>query len=264
MKYLNIACGSSFIDETNWVNLDYKSSKGVKRANLLNKLPFPDSTFDAIYCSHFVEHIPLKKIDFFLQECFRVLKPMGVLRIVMPDYLFLCKQYIINLENKDLEKAEFIKILTLDQCVRTDRGGYLKKFLIKTQDNNNQDLKNYIKEVIGEDFEGVNNSFTLLDQLNFTNFFRMLEFLWIRLISSFLPSAFRNQNVSFAAVGEKHTWLYDEESFKKQLIKNNYKEILPTSHDQSYLGDLFHKLDVHPLNKKPRKGTHQFFIEAKK
>ena len=57
MKYLNIACGSSFIDETNWVNLDYKSSKGVKRANLLNKLPFPDLTFDAIYCSHFIEHI---------------------------------------------------------------------------------------------------------------------------------------------------------------------------------------------------------------
>lgn len=264
MKYLNIACGSNFIDETNWVNLDYKSSKGVQRANLLNKLPFPDLTFDAIYCSHFVEHIPLKKIDFFLQECFRVLKPMGVLRIVMPDYLFLCKQYIINLENKDFEKAEFIKILTLDQCVRTQRGGYLKKYLMRTQDNNNQELKNYIKEVIGEDFDDLNNFPSLLDRLNLFSLFQALEILWIRFISIFLPPAFRKQNVSFASVGEKHTWLYDEESFKKELIKNKFKEILPTSYDRSYLGDLFHKLDVHPLIKKPRKGTHQFFIEAKK
>ncbi len=264
MKYLNIACGSSFIDETNWVNLDYKSSKGVKRANLLNKLPFPDLTFDAIYCSHFIEHIPLRKIDSFFQECFRVLRPEGVLRIVMPNYVFLCKEFIINFENKDFEKADFIKILTLDQLIRTYRGGYLKEYLVNIHNSENQDLKNYIQEIIGEDFEAMKKSSSLLDQLNISNFFRMLEILWIRSISLFLPSSFRDQNVSFASVGEKHAWLYDEESIKKELEKNNFKDIFFPSFDESYLGNLFYELDIHPLNKKPRKGIHQFFIEAKK
>ena len=110
----------------------------------------------------------------------------------------------------------------------------------------------------------MNNSMTLFEQLNFSNFFKLLEILWIYLISSFLPSAFKNQNVSFTSVGEKHTWLYEEESFKRKLIENNFKEVLFPSFDESYLGNLFHELDVHPTNKKPRKGIHQFFIEAKK
>ena len=264
MNYLNIACGSNYIKQPDWVNLDYKRADGVKKYNLLKKLPFQDSSFDAVYCSHFVEHIPLRKIDSFLQECMRVIKPGGVLRIVMPDYFFLCKEFIKNFENQDFEKANFIKILTLDQCVRTNRGGYLKKYLLDVHNNDDQDLKEYILEIIGEDFEAMNNSMTLFEQLNFSNFFKLLEILWIYLISSFLPSAFKNQNVSFTSVGEKHTWLYEEESFKRKLIENNFKEVLFPSFDESYLGNLFHELDVHPTNKKPRKGIHQFFIEAKK
>ena len=264
LKCLNIACGSSYIKQPNWVNLDYRISEGVKKANLLKKLPFKDLEFDAIYCSHFVEHIPLRKIDSFFQECFRVLRPDGVLRIVMPNYVFLCKEFIINFENKDFEKADFIKILTLDQLIRTYRGGYLKEYLVNIHNSENQDLKKYIQEIIGEDFEAMKKSSSLLDQLNISNFFRMIEILWIHSISLFLPSSFRDQNVSFASVGEKHAWLYDEESITKELEKNNFKDIFFPSFHESYFGNLFHELDIHPLNKKPRKGTHQFFIEAKK
>ena len=109
----------------------------------------------------------------------RVIKPGGVLRIVMPDYFFLCKEFIKNFENQDFEKADFIKILTLDQCVRTNRGGYLKKYLLDVHNNDDQDLKEYILEIIGEDFEAMNNSMTLFEQLNFSNFFKLLEILWI-------------------------------------------------------------------------------------
>ena len=165
MNYLNIACGSNYIKQPDWVNLDYKRADGVKKYNLLKKLPFQDSSFDAVYCSHFVEHIPLRKIDSFLQECMRVIKPGGVLRIVMPDYFFLCKEFIKNFENQDFEKANFIKILTLDQCVRTNRGGYLKKYLLDVHNNDDQDLKEYILEIIGEDFEAMNNSMTLFGPL---------------------------------------------------------------------------------------------------
>ena len=33
MNYLNIACGSNYIKQPDWVNLDYKRSDGVKKYN---------------------------------------------------------------------------------------------------------------------------------------------------------------------------------------------------------------------------------------
>ena len=68
--------------------------------------------------------------------------------------------------------------------MRTNRGGYVKNSL-DVHNNDDQDLKEYILEIIGEDFEGMNNSMTLFEQLNFSNFLKMLEILWIYLILLF-------------------------------------------------------------------------------
>lgn len=58
------------------------------------KLPFGDNTFDLIYASHMLEHIPWYKMEEVLKEWIRILKPGGNLEIWVPDGLKICKVLI--------------------------------------------------------------------------------------------------------------------------------------------------------------------------
>lgn len=57
----------------------------IVRRDLTKPLPFADGTVDAVYSSHFLEHIYLKEAEAILRECHRVLRPGGVLRLALPD-----------------------------------------------------------------------------------------------------------------------------------------------------------------------------------
>lgn len=58
------------------------------------RLPFRDNTFDFIYASHVLEHLPWFKIPQVLKEWVRVLKPGGVLEVWVPDGLKICKAFV--------------------------------------------------------------------------------------------------------------------------------------------------------------------------
>jgi SAM-dependent methyltransferase len=62
--------------------------------NLAKGVPFPDRTFDVVYHSHLLEHIDRDDAPKFIAECFRVLKPGGVIRIVVPDLEQLAQRYV--------------------------------------------------------------------------------------------------------------------------------------------------------------------------
>jgi predicted SAM-dependent methyltransferase len=54
----------------------------------LTKFPYPfkDESVDAIYASHFVEHLDgIERMKFF-NECYRILKPNGIMRLLHPYY----------------------------------------------------------------------------------------------------------------------------------------------------------------------------------
>jgi ubiquinone/menaquinone biosynthesis C-methylase UbiE len=53
----------------------------------LTKIPFPNSTFDAIICNHVLEHIPNDRTA--MAELFRVLKPDGWAILQVPISLDL-------------------------------------------------------------------------------------------------------------------------------------------------------------------------------
>lgn len=57
----------------------------IVRQDLTKPLPFDDGTVDAVYSSHFLEHIYLNEAEAILRECHRVLRPGGVLRLALPD-----------------------------------------------------------------------------------------------------------------------------------------------------------------------------------
>lgn len=48
-------------------------------------MPFNDAAVDFIFTSHFLEHLYLSDARTLLQECLRVLRPGGVLRVCVPD-----------------------------------------------------------------------------------------------------------------------------------------------------------------------------------
>ena len=53
--------------------------------NLLRPLRMPDGGVDAVYFSHVLEHLHLDEGHRLLRECFRILRPGGAVRVVVPD-----------------------------------------------------------------------------------------------------------------------------------------------------------------------------------
>jgi len=53
----------------------------------LKSLPIEDNTAELIYSSHTLEHITNKAVSFFLTDAYRILKPNGILRIIVPDIM---------------------------------------------------------------------------------------------------------------------------------------------------------------------------------
>jgi SAM-dependent methyltransferase len=62
--------------------------------NAASKLPFPDGTFEIIYASHVIEHIPWYQLEATLAEWARKLRPGGVLEIWTPDGLKIAKAFV--------------------------------------------------------------------------------------------------------------------------------------------------------------------------
>lgn len=82
---VNLGCGGS--GRAGWVNVDAVKSSGVDCLYDCRKnLPFPDGSVSCIFTEHFLEHVDYtEEAPYFISECLRVLKPGGVIRIVVAD-----------------------------------------------------------------------------------------------------------------------------------------------------------------------------------
>ena len=69
------------------------------------KLPFLDETFDLIYASHILEHIPWFQTAQALREWVRVLRPGGALEIWVPDGLKICET-LVQFERNGVNEIE--------------------------------------------------------------------------------------------------------------------------------------------------------------
>jgi predicted SAM-dependent methyltransferase len=82
---VNIGCGSS--GKPGWINTDIDPHPGVNCFwDCRKSLPFPDNSVKWIFTEHFVEHLDYtEEIPYILTDCYRVLEPGGVIRIIVPD-----------------------------------------------------------------------------------------------------------------------------------------------------------------------------------
>ncbi|MDZ8055544.1 MAG: class I SAM-dependent methyltransferase [Aulosira sp. ZfuVER01] len=116
MLKLNLGCGSH--TPSGWVNVDYAMGAWIaklpvisqinKRFKILNldwpeniflydlrkKFPWKDNSVDVVYSSHTLEHLSKTEGQHFLRECHRVLKPNGIIRIIVPDLRVIINKYV--------------------------------------------------------------------------------------------------------------------------------------------------------------------------
>lgn len=74
--------------------LDIPWSRGIVIHDLKKPLPFSNDFFSVVYASHLLEHLYLKEAKKLLKECFRVVEPGGVLRIMVPDLRVITMEYV--------------------------------------------------------------------------------------------------------------------------------------------------------------------------
>lgn len=119
IRRLQIGSGRNCISD--WLNTDRDTalSKETVFLDASKKLPFNNCTFNYIYHEHFIEHIEYSEGVRLIQECFRVLKPSGKIRISTPDLNFLVELFA---ENKSELQKRYIEwaVLRSDSDLNND------------------------------------------------------------------------------------------------------------------------------------------------
>lgn len=90
---LHVGCGHHPLK--NWLNCDYNPSMPEILAADASDLRFvPSESFLYVFSEHLSEHLDTQAADKFLAECFRVLKPGGILRVATPNLSYFCRMII--------------------------------------------------------------------------------------------------------------------------------------------------------------------------
>lgn len=165
---LNLGCGTKTSDKPGVINLDWSIYLRIRTNPLLRTIapllirgerwaryqslpnnilahdlkrgiPFADGTVDAVYHSHFLEHLPRSSAESLLREAWRVLKPGGIQRIVVPDFALLCRRYLDHLDACSAQPQErarheehitvLLDHLTRQEVVSTSRQPPLRRWL---------------------------------------------------------------------------------------------------------------------------------------
>jgi predicted SAM-dependent methyltransferase len=81
-RILNLGGGSNCLEECLTVDIAPRADAYV---DITKKLPFNDSSIDFIFCEEVIEHVDLQLGRNLLKECWRILKPGGILRLATPN-----------------------------------------------------------------------------------------------------------------------------------------------------------------------------------
>ena len=213
---LNLGCGHKVSEKM--VNVDFVSDrKDVTAHNLLKPLPFTSETADIVYHSNVLEHFTRLDGRRFIEENYRVLKPGGYLRCVVPDLENVVREYLSVLDQcrKDgiNEKYQWIIVELLDQLIRHKPGGEMAELL--SRENGVEDyVVNRIGSIKGTDsYKGLRSNLS----------FRKIKRLFVSILSRCLGSSFKLGR--FRKSGECHLWMYDEVSLTQLLKECGFSEI---------------------------------------
>jgi predicted SAM-dependent methyltransferase len=90
---LKLNLGSGYARAEGYINIDLAGAPNDLTWDLSKGIPFPDGSAQMVYSAHVLEHVPLPGAITLLEECARVLRSGGLIRIVVPDAGLLLGSY---------------------------------------------------------------------------------------------------------------------------------------------------------------------------
>ena len=231
LRLLNLGCGARFHPE--WTNVDRDpSDRSVIRHDLLEPLPFADRTFDAVYHSHVLEHLPRDRAVPFLRECRRVLRPGATLRVAVPDLEELARLYLESVrrtregERDWQHNHDWLMLELYDQVVRTRSGGDMASYLRDPQIPN----RAFVVERLGAEALQLMRPAPAPPTSEPSHSASLLRRLWRtarhprRLALRLLLGADLEllDTARFRSSGEVHQWMYDANSLGNALERAGF------------------------------------------
>ena len=277
-RFINLGCGNRF--HPDWVNADIApSDPSVLPCDLSQRLPFPDGDFAVVYHSNVLEHIRRDDALPFLRECFRVLKPGGILRVATPDLERICKLYLEKLQlaaTGDATSAhdyEWMKLEMYDQTVREKSGGGMIDFLRQNPLPNEA----FVLERIGQEGRELITALKRASSPKQTptlrtplqeiirrprSIFKILGQIFLK--AWYGPEAERALNIGrFRLAGEVHQWMYDRFSLARLMSSAGFRDAtLRSPLDSAIPGWTEYHLDTLPDGSAIKPDS--FFMEATK
>lgn len=221
-RLLNLGCGQRY--HPAWTNVDFTATGlDVLAHDLTQGIPFVDDTFDAVYHSHLLEHFAKDVAPMFLQECYRVLKPGGIIRVVVPDLENIARIYLMLLEkslrgdSEAQKRYEWIMLELFDQMVRNYSGGAMLEYWRQ----NPMPAEDFVIARIGSEVKNV------ITQLRAQP--KEPEPLASQPKRPCDPLAIG----TFRLSGEVHQWMYDRYSLGKLLHEAGFEDIKVCRADES-------------------------------
>lgn len=221
--------------------------EGVESWNVSEGIPADSQSVDMVYHSHLLEHLHQREGEDFIQECFRVLKPGGIMRVVVPDLERICKEYLSTIDKVDEGmrnahlNAHWMRLELFDQMTRDVSGGKMLQFLQSNPDNREFITKRCGKEILSFLNHGSNkpHSAPLIQTIplhlkfkqllkNFFNLCWYKEKLFKALLSISDYEALRYGR--FNQSGELHKQMFDRISLQALLQEVGFSKCTLQSH----------------------------------
>ncbi len=265
---VNLGCGSVY--HPDWVNLDsIPAGDLVRRWDIRRPLPFKAGEVDACYASHVLEHLPRSSAEDLLQECRRVLKPGGIIRLAVPDLEGIASAYLKSVHSvangeAPIQQHEWMTIELIDQMVRREGGGEMHRTLVAA----NNDQRKFIIGRIGAEAEnvffpvkpGTDNWRPFAKAVHYIR--RVREELAGAMASLALGSEGRAalREGLFRRSGQVHQWMYDRISIKTLLEDAGFSDVNICQAQESRIGQ-FNTFGLDTLDGRVRK-PDSLFVEA--
>jgi predicted SAM-dependent methyltransferase len=274
LRLLNFGCGSALHPE--WVNLDSSAAApGVVAHDLRHGLPFPLDSFEAAYGSHVLEHLEPDAASRLLRECHRILRPDGILRIVVPDLEAIARLYLDSLDRAaagDTEAAfryDWMMLELYDQTVRTKSGGCMgARFLDKLEEYQVR----FIEARIGAEAMCLAVDAPADRRPALWRALRRLRAVAAALrrcaAEACLLLVLGREGASalrtglFRQSGEAHQWMYDRFSLRRAMAQAGFGEIRICVADESGIPG-FARFGLETRNHHPRR-PDSLYMEGKK
>jgi predicted SAM-dependent methyltransferase len=148
MTYLNIGCGLKA--PKNWINIDASPSlliskltvcrlllgkrlpawpHNVQYGNIVSGVDIQRNGCDLIFASHVLEHLSLDDAHIALANIYSILKPGGILRLIVPDLFTITHQYVDRVNTINDPKAAFKFLDDLGVGFRMQRTSILARLI---------------------------------------------------------------------------------------------------------------------------------------